>query len=68
MKEDKDPHTTTQPVILIGVDRQEAPEFEKITVIVEDETGLKVIESHYNGIVSVEMRNDRLLIYVSKKG
>jgi len=68
MKEDKDPHTTTQPVILIGVDRQEAPEFEKLTVIVEDETGLKVTESHYNGIVSVEMRNDRLFIYVSKKG
>jgi hypothetical protein len=67
MKEDKDPHTTTQPVILIGVDRQEAPEFEKLSVIVEDETGLKVIENHYNGIVSVEMRNDQLVIYISKK-
>jgi hypothetical protein len=54
-------------VILIGVDRQEAPEFEKLSVIVEDETGLKVIENHYNGIVSVEMRNDQLVIYISKK-
>ncbi len=62
----QDPHSTTQPVILIGVDRQEAPEFKKLSVIIEED-GVRVIENHYFGIVSVEMRNDQLLVYVSKE-
>ena len=66
MKKNKEPHTTTQPVILIGVDRQDAPEFDKLTLIIEDESGLKVLENHYFGIVSVEMRNNQLTVYVSK--
>tara|TARA_B000000609_G_C24141364_1_gene331449 strand:- start:528 stop:731 length:204 start_codon:yes stop_codon:yes gene_type:complete len=62
----QDPHSTTQPVILIGVDRQEAPEFKKVALIVEEDE-VRVIENHYFGIVSVEMRNDQLLVYVSKE-
>ena len=62
----KDPHSTTQPVILIGVNRQEAPDFKKLVLIVEED-GVQVIENHYFGIVSIEMKNDQLVVYVSKE-
>mgnify|MGYP001357809201 CR=1 FL=1 len=66
VKEPQDPHSVTQPVILIGVDRQNAPDFKKLLLIVE-ENGVQVIENHYFGIVSVEMRNDQLVVYVSNE-
>lgn len=61
-----DPHTTTQPVILIGVDRQEAPEFTELSVVVEDGKGEVLSESLFLGHVSVEMVNNKLVVYIRK--
>lgn len=61
-----DPHTKTQPVILIGVDRQEAPEFTELCVVVETPEGESLSEETFLGGVSVEMINNKLIVYVRK--
>ena len=54
----------TQPVIYIGVERQEAKGFNKVVLIQEDKDGLQTFENHVSGEVSVQMVNGVLKIYV----
>ena len=59
----------TQPVILIGVDRQEAPEFHHVVLVREDVLGVQVSETHlHGGSVSVQMMNGTLKVFVKDKG
>jgi hypothetical protein len=54
----------TQPVIYVGVDRQEAKGFNKVVLIHEDKDGLQTTEHHLTGDVSVQMVNGVLKVYV----
>jgi hypothetical protein len=54
----------TQPVIYVGVDRQEAKGFNKVVLIHEDKDGLQTTEHHMTGDVSVQMVNGVLKVYV----
>ena len=59
----------TQPVILVGVDRQEAPEFHHVVLVREDADGVQVSETHqHGGEVSVQMMNGTLKVFVKDKG
>lgn len=55
---------TTQPVIYVGVERQEAKGFNKVVLIQEDKQGLQTTEHHMTGDVSVQMVNGVLKVYV----
>ena len=55
---------TTQPVIYVGVDRQEAKGFNKVVLIHEDKDGLQTTEHHMMGDVSVQMVNGVLKVFV----
>ena len=54
----------TQPVIYIGVERQEAKGFNKVVLIQENKDGLQTSENHVSGEVSVQMVNGVLKVYV----
>tara|TARA_B100001029_G_C15033195_1_gene438416 strand:- start:764 stop:970 length:207 start_codon:yes stop_codon:yes gene_type:complete len=54
----------TQPVIYVGVERQEAKGFNKVVLIQENKEGLQTTENHVSGDVSVQMVNGVLRIYV----
>lgn len=54
----------TQPIICVGVERQEAKGFNKVILIQENKDGLQTSENHVNGEVSVQMVNNVLKIYV----
>lgn len=54
----------TQPVIYVGVDRQEAKGFNKAVLIHEDKDGVQTTEHHMTGDVSVQMVNGVLKVYV----
>jgi hypothetical protein len=54
----------TQPVIYVGVDRQEAKGFNKVVLIHEDKDGVQTTEHHMTGDVSVQMVNGVLKVYV----
>lgn len=54
----------TQPVIYVGVDRQEAKGFNKVVLIQENKDGLQTTEHHITGDVSVQMVNGVLKVYV----
>ena len=54
----------TQPVIYVGVERQEAKGFDKIILIQENSDGLQTSENHINGEISVQMMNGVLKVYV----
>ena len=54
----------TQPVIYVGVDRQEAKGFNKVVLIQENADGLQTSEIHVSGEVSVQMVNGVLKVYV----
>lgn len=54
----------TQPVIYVGVDRQEARGFHKVVLIHEDNNGLQTSESHLSGDISVQMVNGVLKVFV----
>jgi hypothetical protein len=55
---------TTQPVIYVGVDRQEARGFHKVILIHEEKESTS--EHHFTGEVSVQMVNGVLKIFVIK--
>lgn len=55
---------TTQPVIYVGVDRQEAKGFNKVVLIHENEDGLQTSENHQSGEVSIQMVNGVLKVFV----
>jgi hypothetical protein len=55
---------TTQPVIYVGVDRQEAKGFHKVVLIHENEDGLQTSENHQSGEVSIQMTNGVLKVFV----
>ena len=55
---------TTQPVIYVGVDRQEAKGFHKVVLIHENEDGLQTSENHQSGEVSIQMANGVLKVFV----
>ncbi len=54
----------TQPVIYVGVERQEAKGFNKVILIQENKDGLQTSENHVSGDVSVQMVNGVLRVYV----
>ena len=54
----------TQPVIYVGVERQEAKGFNKVVLIQENKDGLQTSENHVSGEVSVQMVNGVLKVYV----
>mgnify|MGYP001474483969 FL=1 len=54
----------TQPVIYVGVERQEAKGFNKVVLIQEDKDGIQTTEHHMTGAVSVQMVNGVLKVYV----
>tara|TARA_B100001287_G_C22660530_1_gene520097 strand:- start:400 stop:612 length:213 start_codon:yes stop_codon:yes gene_type:complete len=54
----------TQPVIYVGVDRQEARGFHKVILVHEDKDGLQTSESHLSGEISVQMVNGVLKVFV----
>lgn len=54
----------TQPVIYVGVERQEAKGFDKVILIQENSDGLQTSENHINGEISVQMMNGVLKVYV----
>ena len=56
--------STTQPVIYVGVERQEAKGFNKVVLIQENKDGLQTFENHISGDVSVQMVNGVLKVYV----
>ena len=56
--------STTQPVIYLGVERQEAKGFNKVVLIQENKDGLQTFENHLSGEVSVQMVNGVLRVYV----
>jgi len=55
---------TTQPVIYVGVERQEAKGFNKVVLIQENKDGLITFENHITGEVSIQMVNGVLKVYV----
>ena len=55
----------TQPVIYVGVNRQEARGFHKVILIHEDKGSTS--EHHFTGEVSVQMVNGVLKIFVISK-
>ncbi len=54
----------TQPVIYVGVERQDAKGFNKVVLIQENKDGLKTSENHVSGEVSVQMVNGVLKVFV----
>ena len=54
----------TQPVIYVGVNRQEAKGFNKVVLIHENKDGLQTSEHHLAGDVSVQMVNGVLKVFV----
>jgi len=62
MKEEK----PTYPVILVGVEKKESLGFQELRVIQEDSEGLRVSELHLKGIVSVQMINETLVVFVKE--
>jgi hypothetical protein len=68
MQKYKDSCIETQPVIYVGVERQEAKGFDSIKLILEDAKGLIYSESHIKGVISVRMVNNILEIYVKERG
>ena len=59
----------TQPVIFVGVSRQEALGFHHVTLIQEDENGVRLLETHLHGAsVSVQMVNGTLMVFVKTQG
>ena len=55
---------TTQPVIYVGVDRQEAKGFRKAVLIKENKDGVQTTEHHLSGDISIQMINGELKVYV----
>jgi hypothetical protein len=55
---------TTQPIIYVGVDRQEAKGFRKAILIKENKDGLQTTEHHLSGEISIQMINGELKVYV----
>jgi hypothetical protein len=55
-------HTTTQPVILIGPELQEASGFNRVILKRVDSDGLISIETHLQGKVFVQMVGEELHI------
>lgn len=66
MKTHKESASITQPVIWVGVDRQEAKGFHKVVLISESQDGLNESEIHFEGEVSVQMVNGELRVFVTK--
>lgn len=58
-------HSKTQPVILVGVDEQEARGFNRVVLISENKEGLYTSEQHLQGRVFIQMVNGTLVIKVS---
>lgn len=56
--------STTQPVIYVGVERQEAKGFHKVVLIHENKDGLQTSENHQTGEVSIQMTNGVLKVFV----
>jgi len=54
----------SQPVIYVGVEKQEARGFHKVVLIHEDINGIQTSENHLSGEVSVQMVNDTLKVFV----
>ena len=54
----------TQPVIYVGVERQEAKGFNKVVLIQVNKDGIQTTEHHMTGDVSVQMVNGVLKVYV----
>jgi hypothetical protein len=54
----------TQPVIYVGIERQEAKGFNKVVLIQENKEGIQTFENHISGEVSVQMVNGVLKVYV----
>ena len=64
IKSFEEAQSTTQPVIYVGVDRQEAKGFHKVVLIHENEDGLQTSENHQIGEVSIQMTNGVLKVFV----
>lgn len=64
VKSFEESQSITQPVIYVGVDRQEAKGFNKVVLIQENKDGLITFENHITGEVSIQMVNGVLKVYV----
>lgn len=64
VKSFEEAQSITQPVIYVGVERQEAKGFNKVVLIQENKDGLQTTEHHMTGDVSVQMVNGVLKVYV----
>jgi hypothetical protein len=53
------------PIILMGVDRKEGLGFNRLKVVHEQGQGKK--EEIFEGVISVQMVNDLLIIYVKEQ-
>lgn len=60
-------HEITYPVILLGVDRKEHLGFKELKVVCEGEGGEVVFTSYLDGVISLQMINDTLVVYVKKE-
>ena len=54
----------TQPIIYVGVNRQEAKGFNRAVLIHENKDGLQTTEHHLTGDISIQMINGVLKVYV----
>lgn len=57
----------TQPVIYLGVERQQAKGFHSVALIHEDEKGVHISEHHLSGDVSIQMINGVLKVFVKSQ-
>lgn len=62
MSEDK-----TIPVILLGPEPIEAKGFDRVVLSRQTEEGLKEIETHLGGVISVQMIGSTLHVIVEKR-
>lgn len=63
-KDFEEAQVLTQPVIYLGVNRQEVRGFNKVVLIREDKQGLQSLEHHLEGEVSIQMVNGELKVFV----
>jgi hypothetical protein len=67
MKAYEDSCSETQPVILIGVEEQEAKGFEEVKLVIQTKQGETILDKKYTGKISVRMVNSVLEIFVKKE-
>lgn len=67
MSEENKEHSTTMPVILIGVEPTQVPEVRKVTLLSEGAEGLIHSEFHWHGDrIELQLINKELRVIVKK--